>query len=310
MAAEMFSRYVWLAETIFSAGKINKASIDKLWAKSPLNDIAENKYELRSFHRHKDAIHDLLGLQVECDKHNGNLYSMSNLSKLKPGSYQEWVLSHLAAMGMLSDSEELRNRMLFDPAGKGLTLLSQVTRAMRQRNPIMLHIGGREKLFHPYALREHKGQWLLAGCEPGQEVKTFVIIDLAEIEAIDILQERHWKFPNHFDVNDLFRGYLGTDRSEKPQIVRIRVKGSLIDKLRRQPFHFSQKEKTKSGITEFEYTLAPNYDLISAIYALGPNAEVVYPETLRQAIKDDLQQKATAYGMKLHYAGEQLSLFD
>ena len=49
--ANLYGQYVWLIDTIRSAGRITKAEIDRRWAKSSLNEKHEDTYPLRSFHR-------------------------------------------------------------------------------------------------------------------------------------------------------------------------------------------------------------------------------------------------------------------
>lgn len=41
MPASQFKRYIWLVDTIRSAGRISRQDIDRRWANSSLNDTKE-----------------------------------------------------------------------------------------------------------------------------------------------------------------------------------------------------------------------------------------------------------------------------
>lgn len=53
--ALLLSRYIWLIDTIYSAGSISSEEIDRRWCRSLLSE-GEMAIPERTFHRHKGAI--------------------------------------------------------------------------------------------------------------------------------------------------------------------------------------------------------------------------------------------------------------
>ena len=93
--ANLYGQYVWLIDTIRSAGRITKAEIDRRWAKSSLNEKREATYPLRSFHRHKEAIREIFGLIIGCDLSGGYVYYISNFDDLASDGYRSHLLKSL-----------------------------------------------------------------------------------------------------------------------------------------------------------------------------------------------------------------------
>ncbi len=48
-----------------------------------------------TFNRHKDAIEDIFGIYIECNRKNGYKYSIGNPEALESDSIQNWMLAIL-----------------------------------------------------------------------------------------------------------------------------------------------------------------------------------------------------------------------
>ena len=71
-----FKEYIWLVNTINKARAISFADIQKKWLET---DMSEGIELARStFNRHKDAIEDIFGIYIECNRKNGYNYSIVN----------------------------------------------------------------------------------------------------------------------------------------------------------------------------------------------------------------------------------------
>lgn len=68
----LFKEYIWLIETINRYGKITFAELNELWKRRPEATGAE--FSRTSFNRHRDAILDMFGIIIECDRHDGYRY--------------------------------------------------------------------------------------------------------------------------------------------------------------------------------------------------------------------------------------------
>ncbi|MDR0863793.1 MAG: hypothetical protein LBO74_02525 [Candidatus Symbiothrix sp.] len=68
MAKSILNRYIWLADTVYRAGKITFEEINRKWLNT---DWSEGKdLPLRTFHNHRKAIEDLFDINIECDHYN------------------------------------------------------------------------------------------------------------------------------------------------------------------------------------------------------------------------------------------------
>ena len=70
----LFQQYIWLVNTIHKYRKLTLDEINRHWLDS---DMSEGLPIARStFNRHRDAILDMFGVIIECDKKDGFRYYM------------------------------------------------------------------------------------------------------------------------------------------------------------------------------------------------------------------------------------------
>ena len=105
-----FKEYIWLVNTIRKARRITFAEINEKWLQT---DMSEGIELARStFARHKDAIEDIFGIYIDCDRQNGYEYYIGNDYVLREDSVQNWMLSTLSVSNVISESMSLQNRIL------------------------------------------------------------------------------------------------------------------------------------------------------------------------------------------------------
>jgi len=308
----LLSRYVWLVDTIYSAGKITKHEIDRRWIVSALNTDHEETYEARSFHRHKEAIHELFGIEIRCDRTQGHAYYIANAEAIRQDAYRSWLLSSLAMANIMSDDKRLRARVLFEKVPDSYRFLTPLVEAMRAEQVLdvtYLHEDGTVSTFPlwPYCLKEFRRRWYVVG-RTSKEGE-LLLFELERFQDATYARKQ-FKFPRSWKADKHFEGYFGVDRSDEPQTITVRVFGKAMDEMLRHPLHASQRlmEKTDEQAV-LAFWLAPNREFAEGLRAFGGDLEVVSPGDFRQLFMDDAQRQARHYGMNLHYVGEQLSLF-
>ena len=313
MASSLYNRYIWLVDTIFSAGRISKHEIDRLWQSSALNTEHEQEYEPRTFHRHKEAILETFGIDIRCDRAHGHLYYIVDNGPLRHPVFRSRLLSTLATAGVLDADKSLRGRVLFESVPEGYRFFTPILEAMRRE--IVLEVNYRLEsgeevtfLLMPYCLKEHLRSWYVVGRSSKQDDE-LTVFALDRIISLRNTTKR-FKFPRAWKGEKHFEGFFGVDRSAEPQTVTVRVTGKAVKYLLEHPIHPSQHlmEQAEDQAV-FTYWLAPTKDFRAALHALGSALEVLSPGDLRQRFVDDTQWQARNYGMNLHYVGEQLSLF-
>lgn len=82
MSARQYQKYQWFVNTIFAAGSITLKSMESKWARSSISG-GETRLPRQSFIKIKDEIQELWGIEIECDRSNGNTYYISNLDDLR-----------------------------------------------------------------------------------------------------------------------------------------------------------------------------------------------------------------------------------
>lgn len=82
----LFKEYIWLVETIQQAGRITFAEINKRWIKTEMSGGVD--FSRTTFNRHRDAILDIFGIIIECDRKDGSKYYIENERILREDSVQ------------------------------------------------------------------------------------------------------------------------------------------------------------------------------------------------------------------------------
>lgn len=93
----LLRKYVWIIETIRNTGRITLAEINNKWSEEKtLNFNHEDSIPDRSFFRHLHAIADIFGVDISCNKHDGNTYYIENEEVLNEPSFTSWVFNWLS----------------------------------------------------------------------------------------------------------------------------------------------------------------------------------------------------------------------
>lgn len=130
----LFKEYIWLVETIQQAGRITFAEINERWQETEMSGGVD--FSRTTFNRHRDAILDIFGIIIECDRKNGSRYYIENERVLREDSVQNWMLATLSVGNMVGESQGLQRRILLEHVPSGGDLLRRVIEAMRDSRMI------------------------------------------------------------------------------------------------------------------------------------------------------------------------------
>lgn len=106
----LFKEYIWLVHTIKQTGRITFAEIQRRWLDTEMSEGVE--LARSTFNRHKDAIQDIFGINIECDRKNGYTYYIENEEVLGEETVQNWMLSTMSVADIISQSKSLHHRIL------------------------------------------------------------------------------------------------------------------------------------------------------------------------------------------------------
>ena len=302
-----FKEYIWLVETIHRAKRITFSDIQEKWLRSSLSEGVE--LARSTFNRHKDAIEDMFGIYIECDKKNGYKYYIGNDNVLENDSVQNWLLSTLSVNNIISESLSMQNRILLQsvPAEKGY--LGMVIEAMKKSVRIAVDYrkygtGNPNHLdFEPYCLKLFKQRWYVLGhfhrdaTEEKPESNYFGMFSFDRILNME-LTDIKFKIDPDFDAQEYFDecyGVLVGDDTKAERIV-IRAYGYQRYYLRDLPVHKSQHEIVKGeNFSDFEYFMRPTIDFSGHLMSLGSQVKVLTPQWLADEIHDMHLEAAAIY---------------
>lgn len=156
----------------------------------------------------------------------------------------------------------------------------------------------KERIFHPYHLRQHNLRWFVFGYDPKWTSTKY--INMALDRVISIVETELPYRNDQRDWDDLFHDVVGVSGIEgKPVDVRIRIMDEEQMKyILTKPLHHSQKPIRKSENGQFETSIhvVPNYELMKLLMSYGSRIKVLSPRALVE------QMRANAVSMASHYA--------
>ena len=297
-ASELFKEYIWLLNTIYQAGKISFADINEKWLSTEMSGGLE--ISRTTFNRHKDAIEDIFGIIIECDKKDDFRYYIANKAVLREDTIQNWMLSSLTVHTAVQEGVSLQKRILLENIPSGYKHLQTVLEAMKANHCISFtyqkYNEAEVKNYpeaEPYCLKLYKQRWYLLA-KVKQQFRIFSLDRIKHMESL----ERSFQFDKDFDAEDYFHDYFGVFRDEKvpPQIIVIRASKAERPYLRDLPLHHSQKEiATTAEYSDFSYLISPTDDFIGEILRKKDRLYVISPIELREKVLKIIEEMGENY---------------
>lgn len=294
----LFKEYIWLVNTIRRAGRISLAELNARWLETEMSGglpLART-----TFNRHKDAIEDIFGLYIDCDRRGGYKYFIGNESVLREESVQNWMLSMLTVNQLVSESLSLRQRILLEDVPSGGEALKQVLDAMKQNRRLSIRYRKyqteqmRTYVVDPYCVKLFRRRWYLLVKYSDGRMAVFSFDRLLEVQPLD----EHFVMDEDFDAGTFFADSFGVMVSEEvptEQII-VRAFGREPCYLRDLPLHTSQRLLTTTEeYTDFEYWLRPTADFKAHLLSRGAWLQVLSPAWLAAEMKELLRQAVSRY---------------
>lgn len=291
--SNLFNRYVWLANLIHSCGPISFDEIARRWKSSFWNDD-HSDLALRTFHAHKDAVEELFGVSIKCNRHIGFKYYIENDDDIESGSLRNWLLNSMEVSNMLTESQGLRDRILLEDIPSGLSWLSTVVGAIRDGLKLEItyrkytEAEGKTSIVEPYCVKLFRQRWYLVGHHAdGDYFRTYSLDRIVSCTTTG----DSFKMKDDFDAKEFFNDYFGVFVMPEVKLerVRLRVEGVTASYTRSLPLHHSQKEiETGEGYSIFEYAIRPTKDFITELVHMSPSAKVLEPQWLADEVKEQI----------------------
>ena len=293
--AQIFHQYIWIINTFMTYGKLTFEELNQRWQD---DEVAEgNPLPRSSFNRHRDAILDMFGIIIDCDKKTYKYY-ISNKDVLCDDSVERWLFSTLTVHGMLADSAAVKERLVLENAPVGEQYLDIIIRAIRTDR--RLHIGykkfqaeGYEKVVCPYALKLFRQRWYLLALNDEDQMRIYALDRMTMAELTDDAFE----MPEGFSSQAYFSEYFGVLTNDTPMAhVIVRAHKWMPNYLRTLPLHHSQRELTSTpDYTDFSFDIRPTSDFLGELLRHSEGIEVLEPLDLREKMRQMIVETLKRY---------------
>lgn len=301
-SVRLIRRYVWLIDVIRRAGRITLEEINQKWMEErTLRLEGEQEIPERTFHRHRQAIADIFGIDILCNRYNGNTYYIDNDEALSEPSFTSWLFNGLAIDNQLMGNEGITDRVLFEEAPGGMEYMPMVIKALSERRKLKVSYNSIshgyfcEKVLEPYFIKERLRRWYVIGKIDGDERPEAFAFD--RMEGLEMLDEG-FEFPADITPATYFDevvGILLDDEYDCERVV-LRLYNKQAQYVSLLPLHKSQKVVARGkGYIDFEYELRPEWEFVHEVLRLGYECEVLSPQWLREEIKWQAEEIVKRY---------------
>ena len=290
-AYALFQEYIWLVNTIHRFGRLTLEEINQRWLDTELSEgvpIARS-----TFNRHRDAILDMFGIIIECDKKDGFRYYIFNEEVLEEDTIQNWMLSTLSVNSILSESKAVQGRILLESIpsdGDNLhKFIDAMKRGMRVKVDYKRYGADASKSewkLDPYFVKLFNKRWYALVKFPDPNANLFTLA-FDRILSLEVTEEKY-EYDKDFDPAGWFKDCYGIVRDPEVPVQRvlIRAYGREVPYMRDLPFHHSQKEvATTDEYSDFELMLRPTADFFSPLLSRGAAIRILEPESLAEEIR-------------------------
>lgn len=294
-------QYLWLANTILSAGRITRDQINRRWAYSSINEDHTSAIPERTFHHWRQGAESILDINIDCDRHDGNKYYISHSERLKKDQSKRWLLDSFAVSSVFKDAD-LHPFVLLEQMPSDSQYLTPIIDAIRHRKVLSITYqrfnATQQRTFTmcPYCVKTFKRRWYMVGLSSDHpnEIRVYALDRILSIEIL----EQTYQIPLNFDGQDYFKHSYGIFRGNaQPEHIVIEVNEMEAKYLRSLPLHSSQKEIPNSPsaqrsaspqgglLSRFEFYLAPTFDFEQELRTFGANLKVIEPQSLADKFK-------------------------
>ncbi|MBO4673854.1 MAG: WYL domain-containing protein [Bacteroidaceae bacterium] len=163
----IFKEYIWLVNTIYHAGRISLADINTHWMRTKMSGGLP--LSRTTFNRHRDAIEEIFGIYIDCDRKDGYRYYIGNERVLREETVQNWMLSTLTVNNIIGESMSLQHRIVLENIPSDGEYLEVVIKAMKDSRKVTVRYrryqSSEAKTFtlSPYCIKLFRQRWYLLG---------------------------------------------------------------------------------------------------------------------------------------------------
>ena len=299
MARDLFSRYVWILETIKRFGRISREELDNCWRRSQFSE--GDPLPRRTFYNYRLAIEELFKITIAYSV-SENVYYIEEEDQ-QDSELTEWLLNSASMTILLSDSRDVSSKIVLEEVPSARQYLNELVNALKDSQPVTFDYQPYTRTqpncginVEPYFLKIFRQRWYLTGRNVRDNViKTYALDRMSNLT----LCTSTYAIPDDFDPKAYFRDSFGIvfNQGEVKNIV-IRVEPRQAKYFRALPLHHSQTETVSDSCSFFHYRLKISDDFVQELLSYGPKITVVNPPELRAMMLANLRDSLSNYEQK------------
>lgn len=304
----LISKYVWIIETIYKAGKISFKELNEKW----LNDDISRGIDIpkRTFDNWRYVIWDMFGINIVNENRSEYRYYIENKEDISKNGLRSWLYNTFCVSNTLANSQNIKDRILLEYVPSGQEYLQPIINAMKDNKVVNItyHSYWRDEgnnfNVQPYCVKLFRQRWYMVA----RSTDTYYYKKGPRVYALDRIQSLHQKdetfeMPKDWDAKSYFEGCFGViaDHRIDCQAVKLKVSASQANYIRDLKMHESQQEiERHDEYSIFSYYLRPEYDFQQEILWNGENIEVLEPTWLRKEIAGKIKRMWNKYKKQPH----------
>lgn len=293
-------KYIWLVDTVMRAGE-KGLTLEQIGAKWNADDEMhdEGAFAKRSFHRHRNEIKDLFGIEIE-SYGNGHEFRYRIADDGNKDYFSRWMMNSIAVNRILTDSKDMAQYIALESYHDApLATLLQAMKEQRMvsftYNPYWAEKPSLYYNFKPHALKMFERRWYLIGrYDDSVPHHSYALDRISNCE----LQENTYRRDPKFSLEKMFDGVYGITVNDELSVesIWLKVEPMQAKYLRSLPLHESQQEiGEKDSYPVFALRVQPSNDLKRKLLWMGRKVEVLKPESLRNEMREEIKAMLSKY---------------
>lgn len=296
MSKDLFSRYIWLIDTIKRYGKITREELNARWKRSPFSN--GEALPRRTFYNYRLAIEEIFKISIECNPSTFEYYISDE--DVHNESVTNWLLNSAAMSNVLSDSREISDRIFLENVPSAREYLSLIIDSLKENHPIKFTYQPFSRsnatpdiTLEPYFLKIFKQRWYITGRNTKEDtLKTYALDRMRDVTT----EQSTFAIPDDFDAETYFRDSFGIVFSQgEVKHIAIKTSARQAKYFRALPLHQSQSEMIHDAYSIFYYKLRITPDFVQELLSYGPQITVLEPPELKAMMINSLQETLAGY---------------
>ena len=249
------------------------------------------------YYRYKDPDFSIFNLPITQKEMDMLHDAIEMLSRFKGIPRYEWIeetLYHFQETFNLSDN--LSGAVVFsqNPELKGLQFFEVLIDSIVSKNVLIISyhkFGGesRDRVIHPYQLRQYNNRWFLVGYEQKLEKRfPVVVLPIDRIEEVRPDMSLIYQEYLGADLEDYFKDIVGVSLAPDRALERVILKVSRpeADYINTKPLHRSQRvvEEAEAYMV-FELKIKVNYEFETLLMGHAQFMSIIEPISLHDSIR-------------------------